>query len=780
MADQPLAHEPPAQPAPTGASKRRLAVFAGAGVLALIVGVLVLNRDDPAVETPVASGPIATDPSDSLPITAPPVNTTEPEVLRSDTTVPDGASGAPGDVLEREWTSTTITIPIALQEMSQPTTIVAVNTSGEFFEIDVPSGIVDTIDLPTNAANTVLAAGATTTLLAAHSGTRSAISYLLRVGEPPLELRLESERDDMTAIPARDEYVATVYGYGAESFYGETRVLADGSTETTDGGDGIAPWQRRYAPNGDLVINDAGGVYRFDDEGSVTRVSDGDLLAISSNHYFVRECDEAYTCEFVLIEPATGERRTVEIGAAGELLLAGYLAEVSPDGRTLQFVQFGPRGGDLTLIDLDTGENSIVPTVGAAGTLHWAADSSGLFRPGNAVGVEFVDRASGEVTTFAESFGTITSLAVRIGAVAPGAGVGPAPTSGLSILGLGREGDVFQIDIDSGAVISTTAPPLASGAPAYVFADPQGATIASYDNVPSIRFDAATGTARLSGDKGPAGPLAAGPRSGTVWQVGTRERPTDPLTLDLVDSAGEDLGTSIDVGAGAASIDIGTDATVLGGDGTGGVLIQSELGGTFVFGSDGSAVRITSGEVLAIGPTVAYVRECDEQFVCGVFRLDRATGERVLTEVPALDLAGGDEAAGGPFGQSVSPDGNVALVRVSGFAADWTMVDLAASTAVPVPGAAVASPLLWSADSQWALYLSGDILRLYDRASGTLRTLNNLPQLKAFGPAVPFEAAAEEAADDGLAPEAGEADVGEAGAPVDGGASGGVAGPVSS
>ena len=54
-------------------------------------------------------------------------------------------------------------------------------------------------------------------------------------------------------------------------------------------------------------------------------------------------------------------------------------------------------------------------------------------------------------------------------------------------------------------------------------------------------------------------------------------------------------------------------------------------------------------------------------------------------------------------------------------------------------GAAVASPLVWSADSQWALYLSNDVLRLYDRASGSLRTLDNLPDLKAFGEVPPFQ-----------------------------------------
>ncbi len=695
------------------------------GVVALVVGVLVLVRDSPSIEAPSASDPATSEaPLDSVPSTTAPDITLIPpdDVLTTATTTPaDSGTASAGP----QWTESTIELPPALRALTGVTTIVTMSENGLYSEIEVPSGRVNSIQLSRNAASTQVVVGATSTLLASFAGSSAAISYLLRVGQPPIELRLGAERNDMVAIPTTDEYVATVFGFGDGSTYRELRVYPDGSTETLEIDDDVPTWQRLYAPTGELLVNDAGGVYRVDGSGGATRVSNGFLLATSANHLLVRECSETYTCEFVLIDALTGERRTVQLDGDFDNQFGGNMINVSPDGTTAHTVRWSATGGSDVIIDLETGAAATVPTTRSSSFSNvWAVDSSGVFRAADDGGVSFLTR-SGDVTAFAESVGNLNAVAVR----PLGAGPVPTPTqaitSGLAIVGLGREGDVHQIDIDTGAVITTTAPPLASGAPAHVFADPDGATIVSFDDVPSIRFDAASGTAQLAGTT-PRGPMVAGPFPGTVWSENRRVRPGDPLLLDLIDAQGTELGVTIDVGS---------DTELLGSDGTGGVLVKAALGGVFVFAPDGSAARITAGEVLAIGATVAYVRECDDQFVCGIYRLDRTLGERVLTDVPALDIAGGDEAAGSPFGQSVSPDGNVAFVRVSGFGADWTIVDLAASTTVPVPGAAVGSPVLWSADSQWALYLSGDVLRLYDRASGSLRTLNNLPELKAFGAA---------------------------------------------
>lgn len=750
-----------------GGSRRRLALIGTLGVVALIVGVLALARDDPSIDAPAASDP-ATTAADSVPAsTLPDITLVPPDDVLTEDTTPRRGGGAAEDT--PEWTETTIDLPPEIRALRGVTTIVTVSEDGLYSEIEVPSGRVDSIQLRRDAATAQLVVGATSTLLASTSGSNASISYLLRVGQPPIELRLGAERNDLVAIPTTDEYVATVFGFGDGTTYRELRVYPDGSTQTLELGDRVPPWQRTYAPTGELLVNDAGGVYRIDAEGAATRVSDGMLLAVSTNHLLVRECSETYNCGTVLIDALTGERRAVQLDEETDNdAFAGIQPHVSPDGTASHHQRWTPTGGrEDIIVDLDTGIAVTVPSPrpGAFADV-WAADSSGVFVSGEASGLNFLDR-TGEATAFADDVGVVNFAAVRPRYAAPPPPPPQPITSGLSIIGLGREGDVHRIDIDTGAVITTSAPPLASGAPAYVFADPDGATIVSYDDVPSIRFDAASDTTRFA-ETTPRGPMVTGPLPGTVWSLNRQVGPDDPMTLDLIDASGNPVGVTIDAGP---------DTELLGSDGTGGVLVTSSLGGAYVFTADGVASRVTPGEVLAIGATAAYVRECDDQFACGIYRLDRATGERVLTDVPALDIAGGDVAAGSPFGQSVSPDGNVAFVRVSGFGADWMIVDLGSSTAVPAPGASVGSPMLWSDDSQWALYLSGDVLRLYDRASGSLRTLNNLPELKAFGPA--FVPAFDPPADAGETPplEPAEAPADE---PADGGGASGLGGPFSS
>lgn len=729
-----------AEPAPPGhrqgdTSRRRLTIAAAGGILALVVAVLVLVRDDPSLDAPAASGPgvsepLATDPPGA---TTPPDTLADPDVLW-DTTVPDHGgdeSGDGGSTAAEEtatWTEETIELPPPVRAIGASTTVVAVTGLGEYVELQLPSGHVDRYPLSPSASSRQLVVGATSTLLAASSGAR-ATSWLVRVGAEPQELTLEPDRNEMIAVPGRDEFVGTIFDFSEGGVFREVRVFADGSTETSEIAERVLPWERRYAPNGDVLANGPGGVYRFGDDGEAVRVSDGDLISASSNHLIVHECSESFECGYVLIDARSDERRPVTISDR----LVGFdwnAIVVSPDGQTAHFSEFRSSRGDLVIVDLETGAEIELElfTNGLLGDL-WAADSSGLILPPtDGDGLLFIDRDTGVQTVFAEELGRVRLAAVRA-AAEPVAMTPAAPiTSGLSIIGLGRDGDVHRIDVDTGAVITTTSPPLASGAPAYVFADPEGATIASFDDVPSIRYDAATDTAALATTT-PRGTMVPGPLPGTVWVEGRRVRAGDPLTISLVDSLGNELGTVLDVG---------TDTEVLGSDGTGAVLVRSELGGTFRFAAETAPTRVTAGEVIAIGSSVAYVHECDAQFTCGAFRVDRATGERTPAELPELARTDGGAEVGGPFGQSVSPDGDVLFVPAAGISADWAIVDLAASTSVPAPGAAVGSPMLWSADSQWALYLADDVLHLYDRAGGSLRTLSNLPELKAFGPAVQF------------------------------------------
>jgi hypothetical protein len=68
------------------------------------------------------------------------------------------------------------------------------------------------------------------------------------------------------------------------------------------------------------------------------------------------------------------------------------------------------------------------------------------------------------------------------------------------------------------------------------------------------------------------------------------------------------------------------------------------------------------------------------------------------------------------------------------------MIDTAANTTVAVPSVASGTVFAWSADSQYGLYLSGDILQLYDRATNSVRTLGAYPKLRSFA-VIPLDVA---------------------------------------
>jgi hypothetical protein len=105
-------------------------------------------------------------------------------------------------------------------------------------------------------------------------------------------------------------------------------------------------------------------------------------------------------------------------------------------------------------------------------------------------------------------------------------------------------------------------------------------------------------------------------------------------------------------------------------------------------------------------------------------RVDRRTGDRTTIElgddagVRAAGLVGVSRGPVGPMGQTVSPDGDVALVRRSPVSTDWLMVDLAAGRATEVPSPAPGAPVAWTADSRYAAWLSAGTMRVFDRTVG--------------------------------------------------------------
>jgi Tol biopolymer transport system component len=153
-------------------------------------------------------------------------------------------------------------------------------------------------------------------------------------------------------------------------------------------------------------------------------------------------------------------------------------------------------------------------------------------------------------------------------------------------------------------------------------------------------------------------------------------------------------------------VPIPSDATVQAPDQAGNVLI-SGTGGMYDASRDGMR-RITSGTLLAAGPTRWLTQECDERYRCAGVVIDRANGHRRSLSTP-LD-------AYQPVSGAVSPDGRTAvLLHPNGRGANnLHLVDLATG-AVRLTGATTSSDLAggsqalaWSPDSRWLFVTDGN------------------------------------------------------------------------
>ena len=202
--------------------------------------------------------------------------------------------------------------------------------------------------------------------------------------------------------------------------------------------------------------------------------------------------------------------------------------------------------------------------------------------------------------------------------------------------------------------------------------------------------------------------------------------------LRIDGTVAEDLGSAV--------VDL-PDATLLGSDGSGALVVERR-GDVFVIGVDG-AVRLTSGELIAIGPTTAYVRECESVVDCAVTRIDRTADARtpVSTNTALLDSLGAvNTYRGGALGTTVSPDGDVLVSRsavVNGGLEPTkltVLLDIRTGNATFVDGHTDDQPLVWNADSTFAALLVGPAVEVYDRAGDRSIELDGA-RLRAIGPA---------------------------------------------
>ncbi len=244
---------------------------------------------------------------------------------------------------------------------------------------------------------------------------------LARVGEPLVRVDVDGGMSQVIDRAGTDEFIVVPNAWNPDSPE-VLRLGSDARTAVVSTGPlaRFSPWQIQFLrATGQMVVNDSGGVYAVNDDGSATRISTGDLIIMGSNHYIVRECDEALTCSYIRVDQATGQRDQVALDVLDRYRQWGDFSSssLSPDGTALSYFDWMNAGASPArrMIDLATGADAEVsPADQYNNEPAWAADSSGLFV---LVGrtPTFYDRATGALIPVAPDaeLDDIVALAAR-------------------------------------------------------------------------------------------------------------------------------------------------------------------------------------------------------------------------------------------------------------------------------------------------------------------------------------------------------------------------------
>ncbi len=240
--------------------------------------------------------------------------------------------------------------------------------------------------------------------------------------------------------------------------------------------------------------------------------------------------------------------------------------------------------------------------------------------------------------------------------------------------------EVVRVQLAAGQITRTPVPPLGSSGPVSFLALPDGVLIRPLDRVAGYRVRDNTPAATLTGALARSGPVLPGPRPGTVWT--SQDQDGGPRAVALVDADGNPVGEPLSPPDRFDGFPVA--------DGSGNVLVLG-IGGIYQLGPHG-AQRITTGDLVAVGPTRWLVEECDERARCSLVVVNKQTGaRRTLPEPPTFNTPG-----------IISPDGRIAAIYDATSA--LFLLDLTTGAVRRVPGAVSPSygggSAVWSPDSR--------------------------------------------------------------------------------
>ena len=215
-------------------------------------------------------------------------------------------------------------------------------------------------------------------------------------------------------------------------------------------------------------------------------------------------------------------------------------------------------------------------------------------------------------------------------------------TAGWELFGRG-EGVLVRIQPAAGRITRTMIPDLQTSGPMYLVAGSDQVLIRPLDNEPSYLVPDGKPARQLAASPDQSGPVFPGPASNQMWAGDDND-----TRMALENLAGARLAGSIPIPQGGSYFSATPDGV--------GYLLLPGVGG--VYDSRPSGLRrITTGALLAVGPTGWLVTECDEQDDCHTVLVGRLDGSRRVLNPASLgrDLRG-----------VIAPDGSTAAMVTAG------------------------------------------------------------------------------------------------------------------
>lgn len=302
--------------------------------------------------------------------------------------------------------------------------------------------------------------------------------------------------------------------------------------------------------------------------------------------------------------------------------------------------------------------------------------------------------------------------------------------AGWELFGRGP-GVVVRIQFARGRITRTAHPALLSGGPVTFVTDAEGALVRPIDFVPGYLIPDGEPAREAPGALGAGGPVFPGPDPRHLWvSSGTSD---DQMVLVGMD--GRRTGPWIAAPPQSAPV----NTSLLAIPDQTGYLLFPGIGGVYDVRPSGTS-RITTGTVLAVGPTRWLAAECNSRTRCRPVVIDRSTGVRYPLNTRVLlstRLNSADLSTAGV----ISPDGATVAVLAGSPQARIEIIDLATGAAHALPLRIDLSDadtgwaretMVWSPDSRWLFVAANGDLYAVSQRTGQITDLSHT-----LGPALP-------------------------------------------